>query len=217
MVSRWVKDSLERLPRGDTVEPLKQEAPAPLVSGFNWRQVRFGPRLDELDQLKQNGMALSPVVTNQAIEDDDYRQWLRTTGIQARQGEPTLPEYRVFRALERLGLHAPQSQPIPGLDFIPFAQVFAGGGLDRYTELDMLVQITAPPVAIRVQGEYFHYKDVDLIAADILQRLALEGEGYRVVDILAQDTEPRGRCDYVTSLALRGYEVDTSGKLGVFR
>ena len=60
-------------------------------------------------------------------------------------------------------------------------------------------------VNIRVQGEIFHLLNPANRAKDAIQKIMLEGQGSRVVDIYAEDTA--NRLDYVMEQAIRGVQV----------
>jgi hypothetical protein len=170
--------------------------------------------IDEWEVFHQNGngMQIKPVLSVAGEFEKDFQEWLLRVG-----GVGTRPEYMVYRVLERrFGMRAPESDP-PGFDFQ--FQVPAGGGRGREggAVLDIVVQSVQPPIAIRVQGEFFHFLDVDIRESDVLERAMLEGLGFRVVDILAQDLIDEARAEIVVAMALRGVQLDTTGRTGVFR
>lgn len=188
----------------------ESETPQTIQQGFNRRRTTFDIDIQEAFRRPSNGLRQTVSLNRTMILEQEYQRWLRRVG---QVGDPGVSraEFMVFRSLERRGMRCPESQP-PGFDFEYLARVKGNtGGI----EIDML--INAPRVAIRVQGEYWHFKDDPTIEAGVIERALLESQGFRVVDILAQDTIDERRCDYVVSLAINGFEVDLSGKLGVFR
>ena len=82
--------------------------------------------------------------------------------------------------------------------------------------LDFVIYAKAPPLVIRVQGEFFHFIDDDAETSDIIEKLMLEGMGFQVVDILAQDTLSEQRVDEVVVMALAGFQMAFTGRLQVF-
>lgn len=188
----------------------------PITPNFNRRRTNL--TIDVRAALKVKGRGLRPprALDMKIRREEAYQKWLRRVGPQGSSG--TRPEFMVFVALERTGLRSPLSTP-SGLDF--FYQIpLLGGRLVKGGAVADFV-VTAPqvgqPLVLRIQGEYFHFIDVVEKEAGEVQRWALEGAGYRVVDILAQDTLTEQRCDEVVGYALMGIELDETGRLSNLR
>ena len=182
---------------------------APVAPRFNWRARNF--RVDPARALRSrgNGLRIASQLDRSISDEAAYQRWLLKVG-----GTGTRPEFACFAALERLGLRAAESDP-PGTDFR--YQVGVNGGRQRGGAIiDLLVESVSPAIAIRVQGEFFHFVDDPSRESDILQKRMIESLGFTVVDILAQDTLSRQRVDEVVSMALLGIELDTTGRVGVF-
>lgn len=202
--------SLERIRVARRQLAPEAETPQVVAQGFQRRRTTFDINIQEVFRRPGNGLRQKVSLNRSLVLENQYQLWLRQVG---QVGDPGVSraEFMVFRSLERRGLRCPESRP-PGLDFEYLARVRGNrGGI----EIDMLIHQAR--VAIRVQGEYWHFKDDPTIEAGLVERALLETQGFKVVDILAQDTVNEQRCDYVVSLALNGFEVDQSGKLGVFR
>ena len=154
-------------------------------------------------------MRIVDVVNEAKSRELQYLGWLKRVGIGTR------PEYMVFAALERAGLLAPQSNP-PGFDFQMQVPIGGGRGKKGGAVVDFIVWAASPAIAIRVQGEFFHFIDDDTETSDIFERAMLETQGFTVVDILAQDTLTEERVDEVVALALVGLQLDFTGRLQIF-
>lgn len=89
----------------------------------------------------------------------------------------TTPERAVYRALIRLGYK-------DGVDFFPQSKMFGGRQVKGGLVADF--QIPRLSLIIRVQGEYFHSRS-DAKARDALQKIYATGEGWTVIDIMAED------------------------------
>lgn len=182
----------------------------PTAPRFNWRARNFRVDPARLLRSRGNGLRVASLLDPSVSDEAAYQRWLLKVG-----GTGTRPEYACYAALERLGYLGPESDP-PGNDFR--FQVGVNGGRQRGGAIiDLLVEVVSPPVAIRVQGEFFHFVDDPSKESDILQKRMIESLGFTVVDILAQDTLNRQRVDEVVRLALLGMELDTTGRVGVFR
>jgi hypothetical protein len=182
----------------------------PVSPRFNWRAREIKVDVSRALRSRGNGMRVGALLDDSIAKEMVYQQWLLRTGSNG-----TRPEFAVFDALERMGLRCGFSDP-PGADFRYQVGVNGGRQLGGAI-LDFLVESIAPAVAIRVQGEFFHFVDDPSRESDILQKRMIESLGYTVIDILAQDTLTRQRTDEVVRLALMGMELDTTGRVGVFR
>jgi hypothetical protein len=182
---------------------------APLAFNFRRRRTSFDIAVEEIMGSVRNGMRIPNVINEAKLREARFLEWLKKTGIGSR------PEYMVFAALERTGLLAPQSEP-PGFDFQFQVPVLGGRGSMGGAVLDFIIWSAAPTIAIRVQGEFFHFIDDDAEASDIFERAQLEAEGFTVVDILAQDCLTEIRTDEVVALALIGMQLDFTGRLQIF-
>ena len=182
----------------------------PIAPRFNWRRQEIRIDVGKLLRTRGNGLRIQPLLDDMTALEGEYQRWLLRVGANG-----TRPEFAVYDALERMGLRAQASTP-PGADF-RFQVPVNGGRQQGGAILDFLVESVSPPVAIRVQGEFFHFADDESQESDIIQRRMIESLGFTVVDILAQDTLNRRRTDEGGGYALLGMELDTSGRLGVFR
>lgn len=184
----------------------------PVKPRINWRLVNIAQDMSSALRVRgRRGLRLPVALSEKTIREDDYQRWLRRVGAHG-----TRPEWAVFDSLERKGLRAPQSDP-PGMDFQYQVPLLGGRSRAGGAVADIVIYTVVPPVVIRVQGEFWHFKDDEAQADDFYQRLALENEGFRVVDILAQDTLTRQRTDEVVGYALNGFELDETGRLAIFR
>lgn len=179
----------------------------PIVPGFNRRRTTFDVDLEKVMEADRNGMRVSPLVNLAIIQEQRYQRWLARVGGNGTNAG-TRPEGQVYMELERMGYRAPESRP-PGMDF-------------EYAPLDPALDdfdlwFTYPPTIVRVQGEYWHFADAAQIAKDTIQKHQAEARGFKVVDILAQDTINPQRLTEVVTLAIQGYEVDPDGRLQIIK
>ncbi len=110
----------------------------------------------------------------------------------------TQPELAVYHALNKLKVSFEfQSKMMGGRD--------VKGGLvaDFYIPEHSLV--------IAIQGEYWHYGRADAVVRDRLQRIALEGQGIRVVYIDASDALRNATFYVKEALAGRDHSRSTRG------
>ena len=92
----------------------------------------------------------------------------------------SLPEYIVYRTLQRLGLD-------PGKDFI-FQSSFQGGRLTKGGQIIDFLFINPPNLAINVQGTYYHQEQgPTVIARDRMARAQLAGGGITLIFIDESD------------------------------
>lgn len=191
---------------------LDQSIRTPAASGFNRRRTSFNVDVQELFKSSHNGMR-TPIALDRSITNElDYFEWIREVGIVGKTAGTSRSEHMAYRALEGHGLLAPTSRPIPGFDFVYLYRV---SGNEGGIEIDMY--ITAGNIACRIQGEYWHFKSVDEIEAGRVERVILEAQGFRVVDILSQDLVDNDRARFVMGLAIGGVELDAIGRMGTFR
>lgn len=194
--------------RQGTKVPAKAEAPR--VPNFNRNRTNFDIDIANAFRRPGNGLRQAVVLSRDIIIEQDFFRWQQQVG---KVGDPgtSRAEHMIFRSFERAGWRFPESRP-PGLDVEYLARVAGNvGGI----EIDFFIRERS--IAIRCQGEYWHFKDSVVIEEGQLERAILVGQGLTVVDILAQDTKTTERTDYVVSLAMNGFEVDISGRVGVFR
>ena len=90
----------------------------------------------------------------------------------------SVPEWAAYWALGRLGYE-------DGVTFFfqtPFlgGRLFSGGAVIDFWLPDFRI-------GIRIQGLYWHYGDPDKTASDEMQRVSLEGDGIRIVDVDEDD------------------------------
>ncbi len=183
----------------------------PSVEGFRRRRTTFDIDLATVFDQVRNGIRIPTLTTEGSIQERDYLRWLGEVG-----GVGSRPEHQVYRALERTGRLAPTSKPYWGIDFqfqVPLlgGRAQAGGAVADFVVYDVFI----PGLVIRVQGEFFHFSAVDVEESDIIERLSLESEGYRVADILAQEALTPRDADRAVALALGGFQTDFEGKLGI--
>lgn len=177
----------------------------------NWRLVNIAQDMSSALRIRgRRGLRVPVALNEKTIREEAYQRWLR------RVGNGTRPEWAVFDSLERKGLRTLQSDP-PGQDFLYQVPLLGGRARAGGAVADFVIYTVVPFVVIRMQGEFWHFKDDAVQADDFYQRLALENEGFRVVDILAQDTLTRQRTDEVVGYALNGFELDETGRLALFR
>jgi hypothetical protein len=165
------------------------------------------------------GFRMTGVQTRETALQGRYMQWLRKHGFNG-QNQGTLPEFQVFEWLERRGWRSPISDP-PGLDFEFLVNRYIGyiksALVDDFAEIDYaLYNVSGPPIAMRVHGEIWHFNTADAIERDEIQRVVFEQLGYRVVDLLAQDTLNQERLNVAMELAIQGIEIDNSGRQRIF-
>lgn len=194
--------------RQGTELPAEEELPR--VPNFNRNRTNFDIDVAQAFRRAGNGLRQAVLVNYSTNLELDYQKWLRQVG---KVGDPgtSRAEHMVFRSFERQGMRFPESRP-PGLDVEYLARIAGNAG---GIEIDFFLRSRS--IAVRVQGEYWHYKDDPTIQQNIVERAIMEGQGLTVVDILAQDTKTIPRVDYVVQLARNGFEVDITGRLGIFR
>lgn len=107
----------------------------------------------------------------------------------------TVPELAVMNALESLGYRM-------GVDYEFQSKMLGDYGEKGSARADFY--ITSLNLIIRVQGEYWHLGNPQTEARDELQKLALESQGIKVVDILAENALRNAK--YYVSEALKGIE-----------
>ena len=181
---------------------------APHTLDFQRSRVNFAVNLAEVFEAVTNGIRLPEALNPGTAREYRYQQFIR------RAGAATRPEFMVFEALERIGFHGDVSEE-PGSDF-QFQVPVLGGRSEGGSVIDFVVWAIVPPVAIRVQGEYFHFGDDDVESGDIVKRIAIEGLGMTVVDVLAQDTATEEKTNQVVRNALLGFEFDSTGRRVTF-
>ena len=94
--------------------------------------------------------------------------------------EGSLPEYIVYRTLQRLGLQ-------PGIDF-RYQSPLLGGRQERGGVVIDFMFSNPPGLAINVQGTFYHQEQgVSVVARDILARAQLAGEGITLIFIDEDD------------------------------
>ncbi len=182
---------------------------APTVPNFRRRRTTFDVDLAKVFDNPRNGLRLPVVQSTELNRERRFLRWLARVG-----GVGSRPEFMAYEALERRGYRSPTSID-PGFDF-QFQVPLAGGRADGGSVADLVVWAVSPPLVIRVQGEFFHFIDEPTRAADIVKRIQLETEGFRVIDILAGDLLTENEADEVVGLALIGAQKEFTGKLGVF-
>jgi very-short-patch-repair endonuclease len=194
-------------------EPVDPPAPAisevgttvaPHTIGFNRRRINFEVDLAEVFSQPRNGLRIPRALDPALAREERYQQFL------FRAPNATRPEFMVHEALERRGLLSPFSDP-PGFDFDYQVPLLGGRELGGAV-VDFVIESIAPPVVLRIQGEFFHFADDETEARDIVQKLAIKSLGFTVVDIVAQDTLTEERVNQVLHSALLGFELDTSGR-----
>jgi hypothetical protein len=182
----------------------------PLVPNFRRRRTTFDVDLATVFDRPRNGLKL-PVVQSLGLNRERrFIRWLGRVG-----GVGSRPEFMAYEALERRGYLSPTSDP-PGLDFQFQVPLLGGRSRAGGSVADLVVYVVSPITVIRVQGEFFHFIDEPSRESDIIERLALESEGFRVIDILAQDLLTERSADEVVGAALIGAQKEFSGRLTVF-
>jgi hypothetical protein len=185
---------------------------APTAFNFRRNRTSFQIEAEKLFDNPRNGLRFTVALDPGIAREAEFQLWLFEVG----SSNGTRPEFAVYRELERRGLLAPTSRPEAGFDF-EFQVPLLGGRSDGGAVVDMVVYTTSPNIAIRIQGEFFHFKNDEIEKGDIFQRIAIESAGFKVVDILAQDTLQRGRLEEVVGMALHGFEAEFTGRLEVFQ
>lgn len=208
---------LSELP-GEGDEPVAPPIPAisevgttiaPHALFLNRRRTTFEVDLEEVFASPSNGMRVPIALDPASSREARYQAFLLRTGLAA-----TRPEFMVLESLERQGLRGDTSRP-PGRDF-EFQVGVLGGRQYGGAVIDVVIWAIAPPVAIRVQGEFWHFGDDETERQDIIQKLSIQSLGFTVVDIIAQDTLTEERVDSVVRQAMLGFELDTTGRLTQF-
>uniref|UniRef100_A0A6H2A5E6 DUF559 domain-containing protein n=1 Tax=viral metagenome TaxID=1070528 RepID=A0A6H2A5E6_9ZZZZ len=100
----------------------------------------------------------------------------------------TVPEMAIYRALTKLEV-----------EFTFQAQMLGANREKGSTIADF--QIPSLSLIIRCVGEYWH-SDAETKVRDMLQKEALESQGWRVVDIMAEDA--LANAEYYVREALKG-------------
>lgn len=196
----------------EAIDPLDTIEDLPLTPNFRSRRSTFDVNLATAMDSVRNGIRVPTLVNQSILREAEYQRWLRRVASDV----ATRPECFVYLELERRGYRAPESRP-PGIDF-EFQVPLAGGrSVEGGSVADFVLWFTSPATVIRVQGEFFHFADAASIAADNFAKARLESEGFRVADILAQDTLNRGRLEEMVGLAILGFSTDPDGRLGLFR
>lgn len=121
--------------------------------------------------------------------DADFVKWQQEWNLQG-----TVPEWKVFRELERRGLRV-------GLDFHYLVNI---GGLRRFEgiQVDFIVH---EYLAWAVQGVYFHYRTSDQRTQNFLNRAVAENQGFIYVEML--DSHILERVVPVVDAGLVGLEL----------
>lgn len=105
----------------------------------------------------------------------------------------SFPEYLVYRELRRQRMEE-------GRDFIFQANEL--GGRNRLGGAVIDFELPYLKIAGRVQGEYWHLSSRQAREHDIIQALLLEGKGWTVVDMLAEEVYTR--VHHIVGLFLQG-------------
>jgi very-short-patch-repair endonuclease len=113
------------------------------------------------------------------------------------------PEFLVFKELERRHYEF-------GIDFVFQANEL--GGRNRLGGAVVDFELPGFRIAGRVQGEYWHLSGQEVREHDIVQRLLLEGMGWTVVDMLAE--EVLARVHQVVGLFIQGEMTQTARDAG---
>ncbi|MGK2855526.1 MAG: hypothetical protein ACSLE3_15695 [Microbacteriaceae bacterium] len=202
--------TLERIKASNRQFKLPADTKAPQIQNFQRSRTTFNIDLDRAFRQAGNGLKQEVVLNRNIILEEDFFRWQQQVG---KLGDPgtSRAEHMVFRSFERRGWRFPESRP-PGLDVEYLARVRGNAG---GIEIDFFIRSRS--IAIRVQGEYWHYKDDVVTQEGIIERALMEEQGLKVVDVLAQDTKTIERTDYIVDLAMNGWEVDITGRIGIFR
>ena len=104
----------------------------------------------------------------------------------------SMPEWIVFRWLTDHAVEFEYQAPLEG------GRLTIGGAVADFI---------LPPhrLVLRVQGEYWHYGDVEKVAIDILQKERLLRDGWNVVDLRERDLQDRP--NYILEQALLGIDL----------
>lgn len=113
--------------------------------------------------------------------------------------EGSLPEFLVFRELERQGL-------TPGVDFT-FQSPFFGGRTQRGGLIVDFLFNNPPDLAISVLGAFFHLRTQ---AADLMQRAQLAGQGITL--IFLDENDIYEDVTFVVREALNGVDHSQIGR-----
>ena len=106
----------------------------------------------------------------------------------------TEPEWRVFWWLTKHRIEFDYQNPLAG------GRTMVGGHLT-----DFVVYGRTPPLAIEVQGEYWHFGASGLRATDLLKKITYLNAGYEVVFVRERDIMER--LDYTMRRALEGVQL----------
>jgi very-short-patch-repair endonuclease len=129
-------------------------------------------------------------------DDEKYQAWRAIWG-------GSYPEFVVFSELVNLKLE-------PQVDFLFQASEF--GGRNRLGGAVVDFELPFDRIAGRVQGEFWHLGSRKVREHDLIQRLALEGSGWTVVDMLAG--EVLKRASTVVKMFTRGEQTATATSAG---
>lgn len=135
-----------------------------------------------------------PVPTTEESFIARYERW---GGI----GRGTVPEFIAYQWL------TDNKKLKENLDFLFQSSQFGGRRTFGGAVIDFLIIRTS--TAWRIQGEFFHLRDPSKRAQDLVQKMRLTAQGFRVIDIWGNDLLTRP--DYVLERAYNGQEVDTYG------
>lgn len=106
----------------------------------------------------------------------------------------TLPEWRVWYWLDKHHIEFDfQSSQMGGRREL--------GGL----VIDFLLPTMVPPMALQVQGEYWHYSTGEQRMHDQQSKAQLEARGYQV--IMVDESDVNERLDYILRLAMQGIDL----------
>jgi hypothetical protein len=114
------------------------------------------------------------------------------------------PEWLCYWALTKLGKE-------PGVDFTfqsaQMGQRYEAGA----ATIDFMIIDRTPNLAIRIQGEYWHYySGSERKARDLVQRIEMETDGIEVIDIDEDDIKKDPI--YYVSRALEGIDLSIGSK-----
>ncbi len=183
----------------------------PHAASFNRRRTNISVDITKAFRRTRNGLRVPMALDLSIARETRYQKWLLVSG------SGTRPEFMVYESLNRKGLRGPFEWILPaGVDFSYQVPLLGGRGQEGGAVADFVIRSVAPQIVIRVQGEFFHFRDDPTRVQDIIQKIALEAEGFTVIDIVAQDTLSEERVDEVVGYALLGFQVDFTGRIGVF-